>query len=85
MPIGVLMANQHDLNTHNNHVISRLTYPREVGNTQKAVHDKTESVVGGAIVEHGLVTTLMSENPDTDKDESLENAVKSPQGTSESE
>ena len=66
-------------------VISRLTYPREVRNTQETVHDKTECVVGGTIVEHGLVTTFMSKNPDTDEDESLENAVKSPQGASESE
>lgn len=49
------------------------------------MHNETECVVGGTIVEHGLVTTLMSKNPDTDEDETLENAVKSPQGASEGE
>lgn len=66
-------------------MISRVTYPREVRDTQEAVHDETECVVGGAVVEHGLVTALMSQNPDTDKDKSLENTVESPQGASQSE
>jgi len=66
-------------------VISNITYPREVRNTQEAVHDETKSVVGSAVVEHGLVTALVSQNPDTDKDESLEDTVESPQGASQSE
>ena len=65
--------------------ISEVTYPREVGDTQEAVHDKTECVVGGAVVKHGLVTALVGQNPDTDKDEALEDTVESPQSTSQSE
>ena len=66
-------------------LITEVTYPREVGDTQEAVHDKTECVVDGAVVEHGLVTALVGQNPDTDKDEALEDTVEGPQGASQSE
>lgn len=49
------------------------------------MHDETECVVGGAIVEHGLVTALVGQDPDTDKNESLEDAVEGPEGASQSE
>lgn len=66
-------------------VPSGVTYPRKVRDTQEAVHDETERVVGGAVVEHGLVTALVGQDPDTDKDEALEDTVESPEGTSQSE
>lgn len=62
-----------------------VTYPREVGDTQEAVHDKTKCVVGDAVVEHGLVTALVGQNPDTDKDEALEDTVEGPESASQSE
>lgn len=49
------------------------------------MQNKAESVVDCAIVEHGLVATLVSQNPDTNKDESLEHAVESIQGASQRE
>lgn len=63
----------------------RMTYPREVGDTQEAVHDKTECIVGGAIVEHGLVAALVGQDPDTDKYEALEDTVESPKSASQGE
>lgn len=49
------------------------------------MHDEAECVVGGTVVEHGLVTALVGQNPDTDKNESLEDAVEGPKGASQSE
>jgi len=64
---------------------SMAVFPREVRNTQEAVHDETECVVGSTVVEHGLVTALVGQNPDTDKNESLEDTVEGPESTSQSE
>lgn len=66
-------------------VASMRILPREVRNAQETVQNESEGVVDSAVVEHGLVATFVSQNPDTDKNETLEDAVESPQSAPQSE
>ena len=54
--------------------------PGEVRNQQQRVTDPTNSVVQDLGGREGLVTTLVSQNPDTGSNHTLDNSVQGPQG-----
>lgn len=76
-----------------NHVTSDVTsglvvlsvgdLPREVRDEQSRVADPTDSVVQPLGRRERLVTTLVSQNPDTGTEETLKNSVQAPQGKPE--
>lgn len=62
-------------------VLSVGNLPGEVGNQQRAVKDPSNGVVENLGLREGLVTTLVSENPDSSSEKSLGESIDSPGGT----